>query len=65
MIRVNGDPLEWRPGMTVRDVLEAMNYRFPLVIVRIDGRLIPRETFATAPVPDDAEVGVMHLMSGG
>lgn len=65
MIRVNGDPLEWREGMTVRDVIVARNYRFPLLIVTVDGRLVPREAYDVTPVPDGATVRVLHLMSGG
>jgi sulfur carrier protein len=65
LIRVNGEPLEWSPGKTVRDVIREMNYRFPLLIVRIDGRLVPRGSYDSALVPDGAEVDVIHLMSGG
>lgn len=65
MIQVNGDPLEWREGMTVRDILAARNYRFPLLIVTIGDDLIDRKDYATATVPDGAEVKVVHLMSGG
>jgi sulfur carrier protein len=65
MIQVNGDPLEWSPGLTVRGVLQARNYKFPLVIVTIDGRRIERPAFEATPVPDGAVVQVIHLLSGG
>lgn len=65
MIRVNGDPLAWQPGMTVRQVLAACNYNFPLVIVTIDGNHVSRDAFDTTRVPDGADVKVVHLMSGG
>jgi sulfur carrier protein len=65
MIQVNGDPLEWRVGMTVRDILVARNYRFPLLIVTIDDALIARQDYEIATVPDGANVKVVHLMSGG
>ncbi len=65
MITVNGDPLQHSPGMTVRDVLKARGFVFPLLIVRIDGALVEREAFDRTPVPDGAEVQVLHLMSGG
>ena len=65
MIQVNGEPLDHRPGMTVHDVLQARRFLFPLVIVRIDGRVIPRSEYATTEVPDGAVVEVVHLMSGG
>ncbi|HEY3451144.1 MAG TPA: sulfur carrier protein ThiS [Myxococcales bacterium] len=65
MLTVNGDPLQHTPGMTVRDVLKARGYVFPLIIVRINGELVSRDDFDRTPVPDGAEVQVLHLMSGG
>jgi thiamine biosynthesis protein ThiS len=65
MIRVNGDAMEWREGMTVRDVLVARNYKFPLIIVTVNGHLVRREAYDTTVVPDEATVRALHLMSGG
>ncbi len=65
MIRVNGDPLAWREGMTVHDILAAKNYKFPLLIVTVDDAHVARPDYATTSVPDGAEVKVVHLMSGG
>lgn len=65
MIRVNGEDLDWSEGMTVRDVLRLLDYRFPLLITRIDGRLISRPDYDTTEVPDGAIMDVIHLMSGG
>jgi sulfur carrier protein len=65
MITVNSEPLPWHDGMTVRDVLTVRKYAFPLLIVRIDGILVPRDSYDSAPVPDGAVVDVVHLMSGG
>lgn len=65
MIRVNGEGLEHRAGMTIKDVLVARNYVFPLLVVKLDSVLVPREAFATQLVPDGADVQVIHLMSGG
>ena len=65
MIQVNGDPLAWTPGMTVRGVIQAKNYLFPMVIVTLDGAQIQPADYDTAPVPDGAQVQVIHLLSGG
>ncbi len=65
MIQVNDEPLDWREGMTIRDVLTARNYRFPLLVVTLDGELIPRHAYDGTPVPDGAVVKIVHLMSGG
>lgn len=65
MLQVNNEPLEWHEGMTVRDILVARNYKFPLLIVTVDDALVPPQDYLHAAVPDGAEVKVVHLMSGG
>ncbi|MGA2082052.1 MAG: sulfur carrier protein ThiS [Holophaga sp.] len=65
MIQVNGDPLEWTPGLTVRGMLKAKNYKFPMLIVSIDGVRIERPAYEATPIPDGAVVQVIHLISGG
>jgi sulfur carrier protein len=56
MIKVNGDDLEWRDGMTVQDILDAKNYKFPMLIVNIEEEHIPKERYAATEVPDGANV---------
>lgn len=65
MIQVNGDPLEWTPGLTVRGVIQARNYKFPLLIVTVDGKRVERPAYEATQVPDGAVVQVIHLLSGG
>lgn len=65
MITVNGSMHPWHEGMTVQDVLEEKRFTFPLLVVRIDGTLVPRGTYSGTAVADGADVDVMHLMSGG
>jgi sulfur carrier protein len=65
MITVNGEKLDWQPGMTVRDILEAKNYRFRMLVTKIDGTLVKRSDYDTTLVPEGADVKVIHLISGG
>jgi sulfur carrier protein len=65
MIVVNEEPLDWYEGMTVRDVIRARNYRFPMLIVHIGDMLVPKKDYPTTTVPDGAVVKVIHLISGG
>ncbi len=65
MIHVNDDPLQWHEGMTVADVLRLRNFRFPLLIVTIDGTHVARKDYARTAIPDGADVKVVHLISGG
>lgn len=59
------DQLDWCAGMTVRDVLIAMRYTFPHLIVSIDGDLVPHDAYDETVVPAGADVRVVHLMAGG
>jgi sulfur carrier protein len=66
MIRVNDQfDVEWHPGMTVQDVLDALKFSFRMIVVKVNGDLIRRSAYATTPVPDGADVRAIHLISGG
>jgi len=65
MITVNGDKAAWSPGMTVQDVLRARNFKFPLLVIKVDGALVQPKDYPATPVPDGAVMEVIHLMSGG
>jgi thiamine biosynthesis protein ThiS len=66
MIRVN-DKFEvaWEEGMTVTELLKRLKFSFPLIIVSVDGVLVPKEEYATRQIPDRAEVKVLHMTAGG
>lgn len=65
MLLVNDEPLAWHEGMTVRDILTARNYRFPLLVIHVDDVLVQKAAYDTTTVPDGAVVKVIHLISGG
>ena len=65
MIVVNGEPMEWKEGMTVRDVINEKRYVFPLLAVWIDNSSVPRDKFDTTRVPDGSNVQIIHMISGG
>lgn len=66
MIQVNDrTEVAWEEGMTVADLLERLNYTYPLIIVKVDGELVPRESYDDRVIPDGADVRVVHLIAGG
>ena len=65
MILVNEEPLAWHEGMTVRDILRARNYRFPLLVIHVNDALVQKQDYDTTSIPDGAVVKVIHLISGG
>jgi thiamine biosynthesis protein ThiS len=66
MIVVNNKyKLDWHEGMTVRDVLDKMDYTYPLITVSVNKQLVLQEDYNIHTVPDNAEVNVFHLAHGG
>ena len=65
MITVNGKTIEWIEGETISKLLSRMNYIFPLVIIKINGTLIPRKNYASTIIPDNAKIDIIHMISGG
>jgi thiamine biosynthesis protein ThiS len=65
MITVNKETVQWWEGMTVSDALKARNYIFPIIIVSINGRMIPRDRYPTQTVSDNDEIKAIHIYGGG
>ncbi len=65
MITVNSDKLDWYEGITIQNILEIKNYKFKLLVTKINGTLVKRPDYATTTVPDEADVKIIHLISGG
>jgi len=59
------DRVEWRDGMTVQDVLDALRYDYVLMTVTVDGALVPEEEYSLRLVPDSSKLAVFHLAHGG
>lgn len=64
-ITVNGHEIDWNDKMTVRNVLDMMKYSFRMLVIKVNGTIVKREDWETFPVPEGADVKVIHLMSGG
>lgn len=65
MITVNGKPTELEGTATVTALLEKLGFVWPMIVVRINGRLVKREYFDETPIADGDTVDVIHMMSGG
>ena len=64
-IEVNGRTVEWIENESVKDLLKRMKYTFPLVVVKIDNKLIPRTNYSEVIIPDNSKIAVIHMISGG
>ena len=66
MILINNrDKLEWTPGMTVRDMMKAMNYVYVLITIKVNGELVDEDDYDTYEIPDGADVKAIHIHHGG
>ncbi len=65
MITVNGRIIEWIEGETVAKLLKRMKYSFPLIIVKINNEIVPRDKYKTTVIPDNSKIDVIHMISGG
>jgi sulfur carrier protein len=52
-------------SLSVRGLLTLMKFTFPLIIIKINGRLIKKEDYERVFVGDGDNVEAIHLMSGG
>jgi thiamine biosynthesis protein ThiS len=51
--------------LTVRELLKTMNFTFPLIVVRINERLVKKENYDSETIADGDRVEAIHLISGG
>jgi thiamine biosynthesis protein ThiS len=67
MIRINNGKfeIEWEEGMTVDLLLERCKFTFDMIVVKVNGKVIPRDEYKTYEIKDGDEVGVIHLIAGG
>jgi sulfur carrier protein len=65
VILINGNEVAFEEGMTVKKLLAKMNYTFPMIIVRVNGKLVNKEDWETFVVPRGAKVQALHQIAGG
>ena len=64
-IEVNGRKTDWIENESVKQLLTRIKYTFPLVIVKINDKLVLRKNFEKTIIPDKSKIDVIHMISGG
>lgn len=64
-IEVNGRKTDWVENESVKQLLTRIKYTFPLVVVKINDKLILRRNFDKTIIPDKSKIDVIHMISGG
>jgi thiamine biosynthesis protein ThiS len=52
-------------SISVRELLTMMKFTFPMIIIKINSRLIKKEDYERVFVSDGDAVEAIHLISGG
>jgi len=65
MIKVNGRDREWEENLTVELLLKECKYTFPLIMVKVNGKYIPKEKYQNTLIMDNDDVQVIHSIAGG
>lgn len=65
MFLLNNRPEEWHDNLTIADLLIQKKFTFKLLVIKINGKLIKKNEYQNAIIPESADVKVIHLMSGG
>lgn len=65
MIEVNSKKIYWVENEKVNQLLKRMKYTFPLVVVKINDKVILRSNFPETFIPDNSKIAVIHMISGG
>ncbi len=64
-ILLNGNKEEIPENITIRQLLDIKKFTFPNLIIRINGNLIKKAEYDSAQIPENAQVQVIHMISGG
>ena len=51
--------------MTVNSILEVLQFTFPMIVVSVNGKVVPRSEYETMRIEDNDQVKVIHLVAGG
>ena len=66
LITLNNNPETLDPEkLTITSLLQIKNYTFKMLIVKVNGKLIPKDEYGETWVQDGDDVIVLHLISGG
>ncbi|HRW22685.1 MAG TPA: sulfur carrier protein ThiS [Bacteroidales bacterium] len=51
--------------LTVNELLEKKNFTFKMLVIKINGKLIPKDRYDSTLINNGDNVSVLHLISGG
>jgi len=49
----------------VDSLLEILKFTFPMIIVSVDSKVVPRSEYGKIKIEDNDKVKIIHLVAGG
>jgi len=66
MITIDGKQhIDWKPGITLLEVLTAGGILEPHLSIVLNGELVPSSQYADTCVPDDSIIKCIYIAQGG
>ena len=65
MVKVNGTEREYRPGMSVLQLLEEMGYSITRGAVEKNGEIVPKNRLSDTYLEDEDSLEVVSFVGGG
>lgn len=64
-IRVNGETQTAPPGLSLPQLLQQLGYRPELVVVELNGEILPRQSWSSRTVVEADALEVVTIVGGG
>lgn len=64
-ITVNSNSVDWEKDLTIELLLKKLNYTFRMLVIKVNDELIKKDQYSSYIVPENADVQIIHLISGG
>ena len=65
VIKLNNRDFPWEESLTIEKIMQIKKFTFPKIIVKVNGKHIEKEEYATTIVNDGDNVEMIHLLAGG
>ena len=52
-------------SLSISQILEKMNYTYPIIVVEFMSRIIDKHEFESIFLKDGDEINIMHIFAGG
>lgn len=65
-ITLNNRPESFKKDqISVSELLELKNFTFKMLVIKVNGKLVKKESYENVKIKDGDNVTVIHLVSGG